>query len=287
MTQSGRLDDGTELDYACGLMLGPGHQHRGWQVVEHGGGQGGYGSWMVRFPESGLSVVVLFNHFLWNMQEYALRVADLFLEERGVPKTAVERPEAPGEAAGSLKLSAAQLKERAGTYFDARRAALREVTCSEGRLQFGGYDLIPRNEHVFYFEVEPQTGVAFIVAPDGAVVGVKTITDSGEYRYDRVEVISPAAEALHHYAGRYYSPELDITWILRTEDDHLVAQRRKYVDSQLTPVFVDAFGDDWGPLMGYPTTYLVVFERDEQDLITGLRVSGTRVRHLRFVRQPT
>jgi hypothetical protein len=56
------------------------------------------------------------------------------------------------------------------------------------------------------------------------------------------------------------------------------------VDSKLTPVFVDAFSDDWGPLMGYPTTYLIVFERDERGTITGLRVSGTRVRHLRFVR---
>jgi hypothetical protein len=242
---------------------------------------------MVRFPEARLSVVVLFNRFLWNMQEYALKVADLFLEEREAPKTSVERPEAPEEATGSLKLSAAQLEERVGTYFNARRAALREVTCKEGRLQLGGYDLISKNENAFYFEVEPQTGVAFIVALDGAVVGVKTITDSGEYRYDRVEVISPAAEALAQCAGRYYSPELDLTWTLIAKDDHLVAQRHKYVDSQLTPVFVDAFGDDWGPLMGYPTTYLVVFERDEQDLITGLRVSGTRVRHLRFVRQPT
>ena len=37
--QPGRLDDGTEMDYAFGLMVGPTHQHRGWQVVEHGRGQ--------------------------------------------------------------------------------------------------------------------------------------------------------------------------------------------------------------------------------------------------------
>lgn len=64
MEQPGWLNDGTELDYAFGLMVGPAHRHRGWQVVEHGGGQGGYGSWMIRFPELHLSVVVLFNHFL-------------------------------------------------------------------------------------------------------------------------------------------------------------------------------------------------------------------------------
>jgi hypothetical protein len=87
------------------------------------------------------------------------------------------------------------------------------------------------------------------------------------------------------YAGRYYSPELDIYWTLVAEADHLIAKRRKYVDSKLTPLFTDTFSDDWEPLMGYPTTYLVVFERDQRGAITGLRVSGSRVRHLRFIKQ--
>jgi hypothetical protein len=59
------------------------------------------------------------------------------------------------------------------------------------------------------------------------------------------------------------------------------------VDSKLTPLFADAFSDDWEPLMGYPTTYLLVFERDAHGAITGLRVSGTRVCDLQFVRQDT
>jgi len=37
--------------------------------------------------------------------------------------------------------------------------------------------------------------------------------------------------------------------------------------------------------MDYPTTYLVVFERDERGTIIGLRISGTRVRHLCFIKQ--
>jgi hypothetical protein len=50
-------------------------------------------------------------------------------------------------------------------------------------------------------------------------------------------------------------------------------------------VLAGAFSDDWGPLMGYPTTHFVVFQRDERGAVTGLRVSGTRVRNLAFVRQ--
>ncbi len=279
------MNDGTELDYAFGLTAGPAHQHWNWQVVEHGGGQGGYGSWMVRFPELHLSVVVLFNHFLWEMQDYALKVADLFLEEKAAPKLPVEQQAAAEETAAPVQLSAEQLEKKAGAYFNARRAALREITCAEGQLQFQGLDLVPLSEKLFFFEVEPQTRVEFTPSKDDAVVGMKTMSSSGEYGYDRVETVSPTPDELAQYAGRYYSPELDIYWMIEAGDTHLIAKRRKYVDSKLTPLFTDAFSDDWLPLMDYPTTYLVVFERDEHDTITGLCVSGTRVRNLGFTKQ--
>jgi hypothetical protein len=127
--------------------------------------------------------------------------------------------------------------------------------------------------------------VEFRPAAEGTPAEVKTITSSGEYGYDRVATTPLGPDDLVAYAGCYYSPELDIYWTIAAGEDHLVARRRKYVDSKLTPLFTDAFSDDWGPLMGYPTTYLVRFERDAHGGIAGLRVSGTRVRNLQFVRQ--
>lgn len=285
--QPGRLNDGTELDYAFGLMVGPTRQHRGWQMVEHGGGQGGYGAWMVRLPELHLSVVVLFNHFLWEMRDYAIKLADLFLEDKPAQQAAAEEPTAPQEAATPVELSEDQLEEKAGTYFSAQRATLRDVIYAEGRFQYQGLDLVPLSENRFFFETEPHIYVEFTPAASGAVAGLKTITPSGVYCYDRVETATPTPDDLARYAGRYYSPELDIYWTIVAMDDHLVARRRKYVDSKLTPLFTDAFSDDWLPIMDYPTTYLVVFERDAHDTITGLRVSGTRVRNLKFVKQST
>ncbi|MBN1136713.1 MAG: hypothetical protein JXM73_09005 [Anaerolineae bacterium] len=54
---------------------------------------------------------------------------------------------------------------------------------------------------------------------------------------------------------------------------------------KLTLLFADAFGDDWQPILGYPRTYMVLFERDEGGAIVGLCVSGSGVRRLRFDRQ--
>lgn len=280
----GHLNDGSELDYAFGLMVGPAHRHRGWQVVEHGGGQGGYGSWMVRFPELHLSVVVLFNHFLWEMQEFALRVADQFLRQRDSSDADASDLTPHSQPRTAVELDDEQLEARVGFYFDSRRAALREVTQAEGRLRFQGLNLVPLSENLFVFEVEPKTRVEFMPAARGAEAAVKTITDSGEYTYRRVRRKSPRAAELDQYAGHYYSPELDVYWRLEVGQGCLIAKRHKYVDSTLTPLFDDAFNDDWQPIMGYPTSYLVIFERDDRNAITGLRVSGTRVRHLRFVR---
>jgi hypothetical protein len=287
MHQPGHLNDGTELDYALGLMVGPTHQHRGWQVVEHGGGQGGYGAWMLRVPELRLSIVVLFNHFLWEMQDYALKVADLFLEDKQRRMEMVGVRKVSQEAPAPVELCAEQLEAKAGKYFNAARAAVREVIYAEGRLRYGGLDLVPLSENLFFFDKEPHTQVQFLPGTGGAPAGMKTITPSGEYGYDRVESVLLSPEELACYEGRFYSPELDICWTIFAGDDCLVASRRKYVDSELAPLFRDAFSDDWLPLMGYPTTYLVVFERDARDRIAALRVSGTRVRNLRFVKDST
>ncbi len=284
MQQAGRLNDGTELDYAMGLMVGPGHSYRGWEVVEHGGSQGGYSSWMVRFPELHLGVVVLFNHFLWDMQQYAFKVADLFLEESAAPEQPAKQERPPEDAPALIELSADQLAGKIGTYYNDERVAVRKVTLDGARLKYDGHDLLPLSERLFFFEIEPQTRVEFTLANDGAAETMKTITPSGDYGYHRVDATSPSSVELAQVAGRYYSPELDITWRLEAADDHLVARRRKYVDSTLTPLFKDAFSDDWLPIMGYPTTYTVVVERDQQDAVIGFRVSGTRVRKLRFVK---
>ncbi|MFN2302992.1 MAG: serine hydrolase domain-containing protein, partial [Anaerolineales bacterium] len=285
MLQPGRLNDGTELDYAFGLMVGPTHKHRGWQMVEHGGGQGGYGSWMVRFPERHLSVVVLFNHFLWDMQDFALKLADLYLEDRFVSESQVEEPANPPKVVPAVDLSEEQLKKKVGLYFNAQRAASRQVTYANGQLQFQGYTLVAMNENLFFFEVEPQTKVAFITTGDGTIMGMKTITSSGDYIYKLVETAPETPNALTEFEGQYYSPELEIDWILSVAANHLIAKRRKYPDSQLTVLFQDTFRDDWEPLMGYPTTYLVCFVRDEEGKVIGLRVSGDRVRNIYFVKQ--
>src|SRR5260370_30152404 len=47
MLERGKLNDGEQLDYAFGLVIG---KHRGLATVDHAGGDAGYRSDMTRFP---------------------------------------------------------------------------------------------------------------------------------------------------------------------------------------------------------------------------------------------
>ena len=285
LPKPGLLDDGTETDYAFGLMVGPTHQHRGWQVVEHGGGQGGYVCHMARFPELHLSVAALFNCYLWNARDKALQVADAFLEE--------EQPrEAPAAGAmtkaahpAGMDLTGEQLRLKTGKYFNSKRVALREVTLKDGRLQYQGFNLVPLSEDRFYLEDEPDVFIEFQSSSPGYAGTIKTITASGEYTYERVESVPPAADELEDYTGKYYSPELDLRWEILLEDGQLVVRRRKYVDTRLTAIFKDAFNDDWQPILGWPWAYTIIFQRDAEGVVIELTVSGSRIRRLKFIRQ--
>ena len=281
----GLLDDGTETDYAFGLMVGPTHQHRGWQVVEHGGGQGGYVCHMARFPELHLSVAALFNCYLWNARDKTLQVADYFLEEKQPRETPAASTSTTAAHPARRELTAEQLQLKTGKYFDPQRVALREVRLQDGRLQYQGFNLVPLSGERFYLEDEPDVLIEFQSSSPGYTGMIKTITASGEYTYERVESVPPAVDELEGYTGQYYSPELDLRWEILLEDGQLVVRRRKYADTRLTAVFKDAFNDDWQPVLGWPWSYTIIFQRDAEGVVNGMSVSGSRIRRLKFVRQ--
>ncbi len=236
---------------------------------------------MIRFPELHLSVVVMFNNFLWGSRDYTLKVAYIYMEDNTDQEVISESKVVPVKA---VEVGAEELEAKVGKYFNSHRAALREITFKEGRLKFQGYDLVPINKYRFIIEVEPDVIVEFTSKPDGSQAQMKTITTSGEFMYEYVEGVSPANNELTSYEGRYYSPELDIYWKIEDMEDHLVAKRRKYADSKMVPVFIDAFSDDWLPIVDFQLNLLVVFERDVQGNINGMSVSGMRVRNIKFIK---
>lgn len=74
----GRLSDGTEVHYAWGVSV---RTHRGLAIVSHGGSFPGWASKMVRFPEHGVTVIVLANEEELDASALTFRIADHVLAD--------------------------------------------------------------------------------------------------------------------------------------------------------------------------------------------------------------
>jgi CubicO group peptidase (beta-lactamase class C family) len=77
MLTKGKLNNGSELNYACGQFFG---NYRGTKTIQHSGAFGGYRSCFIRFPDKKLSVIILSNIAGFREREIAFEVADRFLK---------------------------------------------------------------------------------------------------------------------------------------------------------------------------------------------------------------
>lgn len=79
MEERGVLVSGETLAYAFGQSAA---SHRGHRVLEHGGADAGFRSYLLRFPDERLAVVILANDGSMDVHGLARRVADLYLPGR-------------------------------------------------------------------------------------------------------------------------------------------------------------------------------------------------------------
>ncbi len=95
------------------------------------------------------------------------------------------------------------------------------------------------------------------------------------------EAASPTPDdPLGSHQGAYYSRELDALYRVGLEGDGLVLTHHRHPDAALVPLGGDRFrGEAW-------YMRLLEFTRDARGEVNGFRVTGNRVRDLRFERVP-
>ena len=76
LQEPGRLDDGTAIDYAGGLVV---TKYRALKIVEHAGEDAGYKAHMMRFPDQHFSVATLCNLASINPGALNRKIADIYL----------------------------------------------------------------------------------------------------------------------------------------------------------------------------------------------------------------
>jgi len=271
MLERGVLNNGTELQYAFGLFI---EDHRGQRTVGHSGGDAGFRSHVVMFPDQDLSVVVLSNFGSFDPSGTALKVADILLEDMLEP---VEEE----AAAQPVEVDPAVLERLAGTYAIESFPAF-TFSAEDGKLWLevtgqGKFELEPRSE-MEYFLAIAQAKVVFTPDADGSVNNVTVGMGGRELTGRRIHPAALSDEQLSAYVGDYYSPELRTTYSIVVEDGGLVAKHQRHPDSKLVAAEPDKFsGTQWW-------FSNLAFQRDDRGDVTGFLLTGGRVRNLRFDR---
>ena len=126
------LNSGDTLGYALGLSIG---EYKGLRIVGHSGGDAGFRSYLVRFPDQGFAVAVLSNLASFNPRGLAMEVAEIYLADQ----MASDEPETGTPPLSDAQeppptLSPDQLSEFVGTYYSDELGTAYTIVVENDRL---------------------------------------------------------------------------------------------------------------------------------------------------------
>ena len=270
-----RLTNGRKLGYARGLFL---DVNRGSRVIWHSGGSAGYGTFLARFPEHGLSIASMCNAGeAATGGAYARRIFDLF-----VPAPAASATDAAAATSSSDPgVQGLDLASRAGLFFSEDTGQPLRLAVENGRLRVaGGPALVTLAKDRFRnpagslrFMSDDEFELQFVT---GDALEVKSM-EGKTSRYRRAQPYSPGADDLKAFAGRYENDESRAIFQMIPAKGGLML-RVGWNESRVfefRPVDRDTF-----QFAGM----LLRFRRDKNGNVTGADYSNPLVRNIEFTR---
>ena len=283
MLTRGVLNNGKEIPYGRGIQV---EDYKGLKMIGHSGGDAGFRSDVIEFPEEKLGVAIFSNLGSFQPGTLTRQIADIYLASR------LKQAEAPVPGAKTpsampvpkeINLPAKALEAFVGTYWFEMNLNVRQVVLDKGRLFYvrspeNKTELAPIAPTEFKMKNTPddvrvrfsdQTAQGFdtlavIVGSEPPVVGKRT------------EPFSPSEADLKEYAGRYYSDELDIRYDLSVKSGALLVRSSRGEPVPCEPQKKDVFAAG-----GFARFR---FQRDANGAITGFTVTTGRVRNLKFAK---
>ena len=252
------LKDGRRITYAAGLNVA---DREGIREVSHSGSTGGYATWLARYPEQGVSAVVLCNSSSANPGKLGWETARSWLDLK------------PGQSGEPLfKEDPARLSSLAGLYRNTLDSIATEVTWHEGKLHAFGGELTPVAAGAFRLGREAK-----VTVEAGPPIRLLVDTPNGESVIERVEPVHPSDSGIQSLTGRYFSADTGSTVVMSagSRAGDLAMRIGPATILELRPTYRDAFAT---------TTGTVRFMRDAAGAVTGFSASDPRTWDLRFDR---
>lgn len=277
MEERGILNKGDTINYAFGQDIS---NYKGIRTIAHSGGDAGYRSYLLRFPEQKYAIIVLSNMASFNPGSLAYKIADVCL--KGTLKEDVKKEEVK-KVDGTFKVSEALLKLYEGQY-QLMSEMIVTVKLDNGRLTAqatgqSSFPLTASSETEFIFE---PAGIRMTFPkPVDNVVNQFVFYQGGQTLVaPRVKPLDPKSMDLSSYSGTYYSPELETSYRIELKNNILNATHVRHEPAEMTITGKDTFSTSaW-----YMSK--IEFVRGADSKITGFKVSSGRVKNVRFIKQP-
>ena len=279
MLERGKLNNGEQLDYAFGLVVG---KYKGLPTVEHGGADAGYRSGLTRFPEQHFSAAVLCNSADTNPTSLIHQVADVVLaKDLQAPESA---PLKTSEKSAAAVLTAEQMSALAGTYWNRESDGFERVTVKDGslRIDLGGDSRPLKTFSETHFHVGDvpwgdMVDIHFVpAAADKPRYFEQSFGGGKPENFEAATPFVPAASELSEFTGSYVSEEIDPVYRIILQDGDLALARLKYKNDTLHSAVRDVFTGDIGT---------VRFTRDANQHISGFILNAGRIQNFRFTKK--
>ena len=281
MLERGKLNNGKELDYASGLVIGA---YRGLATVDHGGADAGYRSDFARFPEQHFSAAVLCNFADINPSALVRQVADVVLaKDLKQPQQIANNEPAKTTA---VTLTAEQMAAVSGTYWKRDGDDFQTILLKDGTLQmeFGSnefHPLRPFAESHFHIGDVPwgeDIDIHFVPAGAGKPARLEqSFRGEKPEIYEYVATVDPNPAHLAEYAGAFVSDEIEPVYRISVQDGKLTLKRLKSKSDSLRPTTRDVFVGEIGTLR---------FTRDASARVSGFILDADRIQGFQFTRRP-
>lgn len=273
MNTKGILNNGEESFYALGQIV---QEYNGLNRIWHSGSDAGYRSYIGRFPDQNISIVLLTNNATVYAEGEALKVMNLFLEPY------FERAENRKTQSNEfVNLTSKKKQEFEGAYLSENYEIIRNVIIENDTLVYirpdqGGRQskLLPVSETKFVLGNSDHIYVSFVKNETLEILDRDEVVET-YYKYTPKDY---TIDELQEFIGRYYSEELETFYNIQIQNGELVIVNARMGTIKLNSVKQDGFlGSSW-------IFSNLIFERDENSKISGFRVSGQRVKNMLFVK---
>lgn len=280
MLQGSVLNNGEKVAYGFGLEQ---DTYQGQKTIWHTGAWCGYRTVIINYPEQHFAIVILSNaddNEIGGL--YVREIAAVFL--KGILKTNAQEVERI-KALPAIKLDNAVLQKYTGRFkMDINNGPTLNLTIENGHL-------VGHNGNVS-FGLEAKTESCFYDPSDRATI---TFDNSNTYVFRDAGItiranraaseplktieFNPTTEQLKAFTGTYYSDELKTLYTIDIEGGNLALRhfRRGEFDLHINQYTPNEFTSNTGTIDFYVNA---------KNQVSGFRLSGDRVRNIRFRKIP-